>query len=174
MAAFVRRTVLMLASATWILACLTLYSSSIFFLQRAHVTVLLVHCRQNYTSSNRTNLQPSTPKYVWLCEWKWHKLAVIFLFITDGKKSVASPFSIWGRDWRAWIPAERGPLQILQRERWQIFYQRLALSVLHMNHFFTASKGQKQRLSFPPFSFPLLLTCLSPCPYPMWLHICST
>jgi len=76
----------MLASATWILACLTLYSSSIFFLQRAHVTVLLVHCRQNYTSSNRTNLQPSTPNYDWSCEWKWHKLAVIFLFITDGKK----------------------------------------------------------------------------------------
>ena len=67
------------------------------------------------------------------------------------KKSVASPFSIWGRDWGAWIPAERGPLQILQRERWQIFYQRLAMSVLHMNHFFTASKGQKQRLSLPPF-----------------------
>ena len=49
------------------------------------------------------------------------------------------------------LPAERGPLQILHRERWQIFYQRLAMSVLHMNHFFTASKGQKQRLSLPPF-----------------------
>ena len=103
-----------------------------------------------------------------------HKLAVIFLFITDGKKKCCISFFYLRKRWSLNSRWERITANLAQGKVTNILPEIIALSPLHMNHFFRASKGQKQRLSLTPFSFPLLLTCLSPCLYPMWLHICST
>jgi hypothetical protein len=63
------------------------------------------------------------------------------------------------------VPAE-DHFQILQGKVTNILAEITALSPLHKKHFFRVSKGQKQRLLFAAlFSFPLLLACLSPCPY---------